>query len=504
MAFEAPSLSDMREVASQLGLNLTDTDLGEFRELMSDVFAAYEAVDAMPDYLPEVRYPREAGYRPAGDENRYGAWYVKTTVQGAPEGPLAGRTVVLKDNVCLAGVPMACGTSILEGYVPEVDATIVTRILDSGGVIVGKAVCENFCVSGGSHTCAQGPTLNPRNLAHTTGGSSSGSAALVAAGEVEMAIGGDQGGSIRLPSSFSGIYGMKPTHGLVPYTGIMSIESTLDHAGPMTASVHDNALLLEVIAGPDGIDGRQRGIGPAAYTEAVGAGAVGLRVAVVKEGFGTPSSEPEVDAKVLRAAERFRELGAEVEEVSIPMHLAGGAIFIPIATEGAVRQMMWDYGFGQNQQGLAVLSLRDACEGWRERTGELSETLQLFMLMGQYGLWRYRGRYYAKAANLRRQLRAAYDDVLSGFDLLLMPTTPMVAPALPPPDAPRAVVIQRGLEMLVNTQQFDITGHPAMSLPCGMSGDLPIGLMLVGGQYEEGTIYRAAWAFEQSDDWQKM
>ncbi|MEJ2339211.1 MAG: amidase [Gemmatimonadales bacterium] len=504
MAFEAPDLSAMREVAGQLGLDLTDTDLGEFRELMADVFAAYAAVDAMPDYVPEVRYPREAGYRPEGDENKYGAWYVKTTVRGAPEGPLAGRTVVLKDSICLAGVPMAGGTSILEGYVPEVDATIVTRILDAGGVIAGKAVCENFCVSGGSHTCAQGPTLNPRNPAHTTGGSSSGCAALVAAGEVEMAIGGDQGGSIRLPSSFSGIYGLKPTHGLVPYSGIMSIESTFDHAGPMTASVQDNALLLEVIAGPDGIDGRQMGVGPEAYTEATGMGAAGLRIAVVEEGFGTPSSEPEVDAKVLAAAARFRELGAEVEEVSIPMHLAGAAIFFPIAAEGAVRQMMWDYGFGQNQEGLAVLSLRTACEGWRERTGELPETLQLFMLMGQYGLWRYRGRYYAKGANLRRQLRAAYDDVLSRFDLLLMPTTPMVAPPLPPPDAPRAVVIQRGLEMFVNTQQFDITGHPAMSLPCGMSGDLPVGLMLVGGRYREGTIYRAAWAFEQSEDWQKM
>lgn len=504
MAFEAPSLSDLREVARQLGLDLTDTDLGEFREIMADACAAYEAVDAMPDYLPEVRYPREAGYRPEGDENRYGAWYVKTTVQGAPEGPLARRTVVLKDNVCLAGVPMAAGTSILEGYVPEVDATIVTRILDAGGVILGKAVCENFCTSGGSHTCAQGPTLNPRNPAHTTGGSSSGSAALVAAGEVEMAIGGDQGGSIRLPSSFCGTYGMKPTHGLVPYTGIMSIESTFDHTGPMTAGVHDNALLLEVIAGPDGIDGRQKGIEPEAYTEALGAGAAGLRIAVVEEGFGTPSSEPEVDAKVLRAAERFRDLGAEVAEVSIPMHPAGAAIFVPIAAEGLVRQMMWDYGFGQNQEGLALRSLREACAAWRERTGELPDTLLLFMLTGQYGLWRYRGSYYAKGANLRRRLRAAYDEVLSGFDLLLMPTTPMVAPPLPAADAPRAVVIQRGLEMLVNTQQFDITGHPAMSLPCGMSGDLPIGLMLVGGHYEEGTIYRAAWAFEQSEDWERM
>ena len=143
MAFEAPSQEEMKTVARQLGLKLSESDLAEFRELMSDACAAYEAVDAMPDYLPEVKYPREPGYRPEGDENRYGAWYVKTSIKGAPSGPLAGRSVVVKDNVCVAGVPMAGGTSIVDGYVPEVDATIVTRILDAGGEIAGKAVCEN-------------------------------------------------------------------------------------------------------------------------------------------------------------------------------------------------------------------------------------------------------------------------------------------------------------------------------------------------------------------------
>lgn len=504
MTFEAPSLSDLREVARDLGLALSDADLGEFRELMADAFAAYEAVDAMPDFLPEVTYPRQPGYRPEGEENRYGAWYVKTSVKGAPAGRLAGRKIVLKDNICLAGVPMAAGTSILEGYVPEVDATVVTRILDASGEIVGKAVCENYSCSGGSHTCAQGPIRNPRNPAHTAGGSSSGCGALIAAGEVDLAIGGDQGGSIRLPSSFCGIYGLKPTYGLVPYTGICSMEASFDHTGPMTSNVRDNALLLEVIAGPDGIDGRQQGARPEPYTEALGGGAAGLRIAVVREGFGTAGSEPDVDAKVHHGAERFRELGAEVEEVSVPMHPAGAAIFIPVAAEGVTRQMMLDDGFGQNQQGLAILGLRDANAAWRERPGELSDTLILFMLLGRYGLRRYRGRYYAKGANLRRGLRAAYDEVLEAFDLLLMPTTPMVAPPLPAPDAPRAEIVQRGLEMLVNTQQFDITGHPAMSIPCGLSGDLPVGMMLVGRHHEETTIYRAAWAFEQSGDWQAM
>src|SRR6185437_5848392 len=147
-------------------------------------------------------------------------WTIKTAIKGAASGPLAGRRVALKDNVCLAGVPMMIGAGFLEGSVPDVDATIVTRILDAGGEIAGKAVCEYYCVSGGSHTSATGPVHNPRKRGHTTGGSSSGSAALVAAGEVPMAIGGDQAGSIRIPASFCGIVGLKPTFGLVPYTGI--------------------------------------------------------------------------------------------------------------------------------------------------------------------------------------------------------------------------------------------------------------------------------------------
>ena len=165
--------------------------------------------------------------------------------------------MALKDNVCLAGVPMMIGAGFLDGSVPDIDATIVTRILDAGGEIAGKAVCEYYCVSGGSHTSSTGPVHNPYKMGYSAGGSSSGSAVLVALGEVDMAIGGDQGGSIRMPSSFSGVYGMKPTHGLVPYTGIMPIEIYIDHTGPMTATVSDNALLLEVIAGPDGYDPRQ-------------------------------------------------------------------------------------------------------------------------------------------------------------------------------------------------------------------------------------------------------
>src|ERR1700686_2439489 len=249
--FEKPGIVQLRQAAQQLGMNPSDDYLGAVEEIVGPLSLAYAALDAMPDELPPVKYPRGPGYRPQGEENRYGAWYVKTPIKGPSSGKLAGRRIALKDNVCLAGVPMMIGADIFEGYVPDVDATIVDRILDAGGEIAGKAVCEYYCVSGGSHTASSGPVHNPRKRGYTTGGSSSGSAALVAASEVDMAIGGDQAGSIRIPASHCGIVGLKPTYGLVPYTGIAPLEITLDTCGPMTSGVRDNALLLEVIAGPD-------------------------------------------------------------------------------------------------------------------------------------------------------------------------------------------------------------------------------------------------------------
>ena len=429
---------------------------------------------------------------------------MKTTVKGTQTGKLAGKTIVLKDNVCLAGVPMMNGASTLEGYVPDVDATIVTRMLDAGGTIVGKAHCEYFCFSGGSHTCAAGPVHNPRKPGYSAGGSSSGSAALVAAGEVDMAIGGDQGGSIRIPASYCGIYGMKPTHGLVPYTGIMPIELTLDHAGPMTATVADNALLLEVLAGADGLDPRQYAPRTAPYTEALGRGVDGLRIGLVKEGFGHHNSEKDVDARVRSAAAVFGKLGAKVGEVSVPIHAMGPAIWSPIALEGATELMMKGNGFGTNWRGLYVTSLIDAHSAWRHRADELSDTLKLSMLLGHYFVKHHRGHFYAKAQNLSRKLRDAYDAALADFDVLVMPTLPLKATPLPPADAPREVSIQRAFEMISNTAPFDATGHPAMSVPCGQSDGLPIGLMLIGKHWEESTIYRAAHAFEQAGDWRHV
>jgi amidase len=504
MAVSPPTPDQLKALAETMGLALTASDLASFAALMKPSIDGYNVVDALPDNLPAVKYPRTPGIRPQPEENPRNAWYVKTRVEGAPSGKLKGKTVVLKDNVMLAGVQMMNGASTLEGYTPEIDATIVTRILDAGGTIVGKAHCEYFCLSGGSHTNATGPVHNPHKMGHSAGGSSSGSAVLVALREADMAIGGDQGGSIRMPASFCGIYGMKPTHGLVPYTGIMPIEIYVDHTGPMTGTVRDNALLLEVIAGADGYDPRQYSPKVHPYTEALGRGVDGLKIGLVKEGFGLPTSESDVDAKVRKASELLGKLGAKVTEVSIPWHTLAGALWLPIGVEGLTQTMMWGDGYGLSRPDLYVTSLMDFHRGWRQRANELSETTKLFTLLGTYIHQQHGSRYYGKAMNITRRLIAAYDAALGEHDLLMMPTTPMKAPPMPKPGAPREEVVQRALEMITNTAPFDISHHPAMAVPCGMSGGLPVSLMLVGKHWDEPTIYRAAAAFEGAGDWKSM
>jgi len=494
-----PPLTELNRIAKSYDLVLSQDDLTSFRNLMDGVLASYRRLDQFAEPTLPVKYQRDPGYRPPAAENRLNAWYWKCSIKGAQSGPLAGKKIAIKDNVCVAGIPMMNGTNVLEGYVPDVDATVVTRILDAGGEIIGKAVCESLCFSGGSHTSDTGPVLNPHDPTRSAGGSSSGSAALVVAGGCDMAMGGDQGGSIRIPSSYCGAVGHKPTHGLVPYTGVFPIELTLDHTGPIARTAADAALLLETIAGPDGLDPRQPpGLRTEAYTKRLTGDARGLSVGIVNEGFGWPNSEPDVDATVRQAAQRLSKAGATVSEVSIPLHRDGIHIWNAIAVEGATMLMVAGNSMGTNWQGHYTTSLLDFYgRSRRIRANDLSETVKLVILLGQYMQDNYQGRYYAKAQNLARTLRAAYDEALKGVDLLLMPTLPLKATLLPPPDASREVYVARALEMLNNTCPFDVTGHPAVTVPAGMSAGLPVGMMLIGRHWEDGTVLRAADAFQK-------
>jgi len=497
MTVRRPNVGELQQAARELGLNLSDADAVSFHGLMQGQLDAYDLVDDMVAPLPEVKYPRTPGVRPQPEDNPYGAWAVKSRIQGARRGKLTGKRVAIKDNVCVAGVPMMNGASILEGYVPEMDATIVTRMLDEGADILGKSVCEYYCASGGSHTSANGVVENPVVPGHNAGGSSSGSTALVMANLVDMATGGDQGGSIRIPASYCGAVGLKPTHGLVPYTGIFAVELTVDHAGPITRTVADNALMLEVMAGPDHLDPRQSG-GPAQpYTQALAKGVAGLRIGVVPEGFGLLGAEAEVDKRVREAAERLAHTGAHVRDTSVPLHAAGAAIWTPIFLEGATDLMMRGNAYGTNMKGVFLESLLDAHARWRDRADELSETLKLGILTGHYMSSRNRGRYYGKAQNLNRLLTADYNRALGEVDLLLMPTTPMATTPLPGPNASREEIIGRAFEMVANTAPTCVTGHPAISVPVGKTSDgRPIGAMLIARHLDEMTLYRAAAALE--------
>jgi amidase len=497
MPVRLPSVQQLRDISASFGLALGDDDLASFRELMRGPLASYARLDALPEPKLPVKYARTPGYRPSTEENPFNAWYWKTEIRGALAGLLAGKRIAIKDNICVAGVPMMNGSALLEGYVPEIDATVVTRILDAGGTIAGKAACEDLCFSGASHTCATGPILNPHNPRRSAGGSSGGSAALVAAGEVPMAIGGDQGGSIRTPSSWCGIYGLKPTWGLVPTTGSMPISYSVDHCGPMCASSEDVARLLAVIAGHDGYDPRTQLARTGDYLAAVGQGARGLRIGLLKEGFGHAESDPEVDRIVRDAIGSFAGDGAIISEVSIPMHYEGPHIWSGIILEGAAEMMLKGYGVGNNVAAYYPLSMQEAfARGMASRLNDASETVKLVLLLGEYLHRHYHNRYHSKAQNLRVLLRDAYDRALRDVDILVMPTIPFTATPIPEADCPRSVYVDRALNMQANTCPFDVSGNPAFTIPCGKKDGLPVGLMLVGRHFEEAQLIRAAAAHE--------
>jgi amidase len=322
----------------------------------------------------------------------------------------------------------------------------------------------------------------------------------VIAGVVDVATGGDQGGSVRIPSAYSGTVGHKPTWGLVPYTGAFPIEATIDHVGPITRTVADAALMLNVMAGPDGHDPRQpRDLVPDDYLAALTRDVSGLRVGVVAEGFGHPNSETAVDDAVRAATETLRGAGLVVEDVSIPWHLHGGRIWDVIATEGAAAQMVDANGYGMNWKGLYDPEVIDHYgDKWRADGRRFSETVKFVLLTAGAAVDRHHGKHYAMAQNLAYELRQAYDEALSRYDVLVMPTLPMQATVIPRPDAPRDEILVRGLEMIANTCVTDVTGHPACSVPAGLANGLPTGMMIIGKQWDDATVLRVAHTFEQA------
>jgi amidase len=342
--------------------------------------------------------------------------------------------------------------------------------------------------------------LNPHNRSYLAGGSSGGSAAAVVNGDCDITIGGDQGGSIRIPSSWCGAYGLKPTKGLVPYTGVFPIEASLDHVGPIASTTYDVALCLEVIAGKDDLDPRQASLDVKTeeYTKALSEDVSDLRFGVVKEGFDWNGvSQPDVDKIVREATNVFRGLGAKVTEVSIPLHREGIHIWYPIILEGSLELMIRQEAVGANFRGYYDTNLLNFYSNARRvRKNDYPLTVKLVIILGEYMARTYRGEYYAKAQNISRDLTEAYDNVFEKVDLLVMPTTPMKAMPYVRNQKP-AEYMTTALGMIHNTCPFDVTGHPAMNVPCGMSEGLPVGMMLVGRHWHDAEVLRASYAFER-------
>lgn len=511
-----PSIATLQTIAQEYGIDLPEADAATYREMMRPILTSFRRLEELPERKLEVKYPRTPGYRPTPEENPLNGWYWRCHIEGAASGPLKGEKVALKDVVCVAGVPMMNGSQLLEGFIPDGDATIVTRLLDAGATITGKTNSEDCSFSGGGHTSSLGPVGNPRKPTHNPGASSNGSAVVLVTGQVDMAIGGDQGGSIRLPASWSGVYGLKPSYGLVPYTGCAMIETTVDHIGPMATSTEGIAKLLTAIAGPDPLDPRQRGVIPPDYVRdylpALNQGVAGKRIAVVMEGFGQdgrdtgfPPSEDVVDESVRAAIARLESLGAIVETVSIPMHLDALHIWRGIMVEGTTDFMIKGGGVGTNWQGYYNTTMAQHFgRALKSRAQDLPPTVLSLLLAGEYFDRNYYKKYYAKSQNLRHLVNAAYDKVFERFDMLAMPTVPFRATEMVGPDAPMQDVVFTALNMLRNTCVADVTGHPSISIPCGMRDDLPIGLMLTGRPFEDATLISASAAFEASGDWTKM
>lgn len=481
--------------------------------------------DSSADYVPPVnedRFPREAIHFPEPAQNSHGAWAWKCTVvdKHKNDGKLSGKTFALKDNVTLKGVPMLLGTNFIRDFTPDCDATVATRLLEAGGTILGKAVCENMCHSATSHSSATGVVENPCAKGYSAGGSSSGAGVLVALGEVDGAIGADQGGSIRVPAANCGIVGLKPTFGLIPYTGCGSNEPTNDHVGPMTRTVLENALMLEAIAGNDNIDDRSF---PAPYPPAIPKYSsianleaerplAGKKVAIIAESLAMPALDPRVINTFRTAVQRFVELGATVEEISIPIHSKGAAIWTGVSKVGGfLTKTTGSYG----RRGHQMLGLNQLLHPMSQKNWDQAyPSTKNIYLNGLYASQKF-PLLLAKANNLSRQLRDAYDKALEEVDILLTPTLPYVATSHATPDATPLQQIAKQVGLTSNTAPFNQSGHPVLALPIGklevlegpgVSGGvkLPVSMQIIGKWWDEMAVFEAAYAWERANDWKQM
>ncbi|CAN9168974.1 unnamed protein product [Alternaria alternata] len=492
------AVGDAEAVLESIGVTdgIPANESQDYHQLLAAVHDVAEHILQLPDYTARTdteKYPREQVHRPSADEQDFGnAWAHKFLISGNPQGSLLrGKTLCLKDNVAVAGVPQFFGTDAIPAWTPDDDATVVRRALDAGADIVGTTICENFCNSTSSFTSAQGTVHNPYARGYSAGGSTSGGSAVVGGGLVDIAIGADQGGSIRVPG-----------------------DAINDHAGPIARSVSDVALCLDAISGKDDYDDRTLGApthGSTQYAKSLQKSVAGLKIGILKEGFEHRLVNQDVMSTVRKAVQSFERLGATVEEISLPLHLEGPAIWTIQQRIAGTLNML---GYAHGRRGLFSTAYEAARQPWTNETFQkLFPSTKNTMINGLSLMQNYPG-LYAKTMNLAQQLRDSYEKLFQDYDLIVMPTTPFVAPPnidwKRGEDAPMDA-LKPSMGITINTAIFDVTGHPAMSLPVGFAPSgvdpevkLPVGMQLVGGLWQEQKILNAAFAWESANDWKKI
>ena len=414
---------------------------------------------------------------------------------GQKVGPLAGIAIGLKDLLCTKGLRTTCGSRILADFIPPYDATAVTRLREADAVIIGKLNMDEFAMGSSNETSAFGPARNPHDPDRVAGGSSGGPAAAVASGEAVLSLGSDTGGSVRLPASFCGVVGLKPTYGRVSRYGLVAYASSLDQVGPLTANVRDAALMLQVIAGHDPHDSTSADVPVPDYAAPLDADLSGLTVGLPKEYFAE-GLDPEVKQAVLAGVGLLEGAGAEIRDVSLPI---GGhpdyviASYYMIATGEASSNLARYDGvkYGLRVDGDDLIDMY--C---RTRSAGFGTEVKRRIMLGTYALSAgYYDAYYLKAQRVRTLIKQDFDRALKECDIIAGPVSPTPAFKI-------GEKMSDPLQMYLTdiyTVAVNLAGIPGISVPCGASSDaLPIGLQLLGRPFEEGTLLRAAYAVEQA------
>ena len=509
--YAVPDVDEVVAVAKSLGIHLGADEAELYRKYLLeqltelDTFVQARIEEPAPPRLSPARSP---AYKPSATEDPLNAWTWKCTIGGQGDGLLAGKTVSFKDHIAVAGVPMSFGCFALDGLIPDFDATVVTRVLEQGGTIVGKNVMNGL--SGGFGTGGAigdyGRPLNPHNHEHVTGGSSSGSGAAVAAGEVDISFGGDQGGSIRIPAAFCGIVGFKPTFGVLSHFGIgFGSDQSIDYTGPMARTVEDAAAALQATAGYDPYDPRQTRDVPIRMDilDGLADGVSGLRIGVVKEGF--EGAEAEVRDLVLAAVDVLVQAGATVSDVSVPEHTQVRAAQNALA-EGPLSLFKTGFfgAFSRTHYPTSIIAAIN--QMWASHADVLAPRTKVSLIAAELSRRQYHGRVYAKAQNVRPTFIKAYDTALQDVDVLVMPTCLMTAPKNHRPttylEAVEDNLASANSGPSRNTQPFNYTGHPALAMPVGKSSaGLPASMQLIGRFFDDPLVLRVAYAYQHSVDW---